>query len=291
MSNKKEEIKAEKVEDAPKTCFVIMPISDQPGYTSGHFQRVYDFIIKPACKQAGFSPIRADEVKGTNVIILDILERILSSEMAVCDLSAKNGNVLYELGIRQAFDKPVTVLKDNLTERIFDINTIRDVPYESSLRFDQVNNAVEELSQAIQETYSNKGKELNSIVGLLGIDKAQVKHSQLSNDTQVLLQAINEITIQRSSSLRSDRRSDLENLVVSLDSDGRVYTIGDVVVHKDLGEGRVCGFGLDLFGRRYVEIGFGLKEGSQFSSSATVHRFTNLSIITKIRSGFYGQYI
>ena len=35
----------EKVEDiiteVKKKCFVIMPISDQPGYPDGHFSRVY----------------------------------------------------------------------------------------------------------------------------------------------------------------------------------------------------------------------------------------------------------
>lgn len=46
-----------------KICFVIMPIADVEGYDPGHFNRVYEFIIKPACRIAQFKPIRADEVK------------------------------------------------------------------------------------------------------------------------------------------------------------------------------------------------------------------------------------
>lgn len=34
-----------------KTCFVIMPTSDHPDYAPGHFKRVYEYIIKPACKK------------------------------------------------------------------------------------------------------------------------------------------------------------------------------------------------------------------------------------------------
>ena len=38
-------------------CFVIMPISDQVGYDSGHFAKVYEDIFKPACAVAGFFEI------------------------------------------------------------------------------------------------------------------------------------------------------------------------------------------------------------------------------------------
>ena len=60
-----------------KKCFVIMPITEGEGYTDSHFTRVYDYIIKPACIQAGFKPIRADEVLTTNYIALDIINILL----------------------------------------------------------------------------------------------------------------------------------------------------------------------------------------------------------------------
>lgn len=186
--------KSEKSLSEPKlkSCFVIMPISDHSDYEVGHFQRVYDYIIKPACEIAGFLPKRADDVKSSNVIIIDILERILSSEMAICDLSSKNPNVLYELGIRQSFDLPVTLIKDELTDRIFDINTFRDVPYHSKMRIDQVEKAVSALSDSIKETFENKGKEVNSIIELLGRTKAKIIPTEISNDTKILLDAIND---------------------------------------------------------------------------------------------------
>ena len=60
-------------EQTKKKCFVIMPISDVDGYSKGHFNRVYDYIIVPACKQEGYEPIRADATSKSNVIIVDIL--------------------------------------------------------------------------------------------------------------------------------------------------------------------------------------------------------------------------
>lgn len=46
-----------------KDCFVIMPISDADGYDKGHFERVYEDIIKPAIEKTEFVARRADEVK------------------------------------------------------------------------------------------------------------------------------------------------------------------------------------------------------------------------------------
>ena len=119
-----------------KICFVIMPISDIDSYPTGHFKRVYEHLIKPACIKAGFKAIRADDVQKTNIIIVDVLQKILSAEMSICDLSSRNPNVLYELGIRQAFGLPITLIKDNKTPRIFDIQGIRDLEYDENLRVD-----------------------------------------------------------------------------------------------------------------------------------------------------------
>ena len=67
------------MEKAKKTCFVIMPISDQDGYPKGHFTRVYNHIIKPACLAAGFEAIRADDEAKTNYIVIDVIKKIIDS--------------------------------------------------------------------------------------------------------------------------------------------------------------------------------------------------------------------
>jgi hypothetical protein len=174
-----------------KKCFVIMPISDHPEYPPEHFKRVYHYIIKPACLAAEFEPIRADDIQTTNVIALDIIKNILNCEMAICDLSSRNPNVLYELGIRQAFNLPVTLIKDNTTNRIFDIQGIRDFEYDFSLRADLVETYVPAFAELIKNTYKNRDQEVNSLVSLLGIEPAkQSKKKEISQDTQLILNAI-----------------------------------------------------------------------------------------------------
>lgn len=94
-------------EKSKPICFVIMPISDVHGYEPGHFGRVYEHILKPAIIAAGYLPVRADDTIKTDYIVVGIIQKIVESEMVICDFSARNPNVMYELGIRHAFNKPV----------------------------------------------------------------------------------------------------------------------------------------------------------------------------------------
>lgn len=189
--SKSQSNKIEDTEDSTleKTCFIIMPISDHPDYSPGHFKRVYEYIIKPACEAAGFRTIRADDVKSTNYIALDIVKQIIHCDMAICDLSSKNPNVLYEVGIRQAFNLPVTFLKDKKTNRIFDIQGFRDVPYDETLRIDTVDAAIIELSETLENTYKDK-EGINSLISMLGITPAKVTKKEISLDTELILNAI-----------------------------------------------------------------------------------------------------
>ena len=174
MSNKK---------DKEIQCFVIMPISKQAGYEENHFDLVYADIIKPAIDSAGMISIRADEVKNTNLIHLDILRKVIETPIAICDMSAKNPNVFYELGMRQAFDKPTVLIKDANTEAPFDISGLRYVTYDRGMGYREVLRAIDELKAALTDTYNKRDdrSEVNSLVRLLEISSpATLSNSDLS---------------------------------------------------------------------------------------------------------------
>lgn len=181
-------------EAATKTCFIIMPIADVPSYESGHFNRVYQHLIAPACRKAGFKPIRADEVNSSNMIVLDILKKIVECDMAICDLSSRNPNVLYELGLRQAFNKKTVLIKDKITTSPFDVQAFRYAEYDNSLRIDYVQNEIASLAIAIKSTYEAQN-DINSIVQLLQIEPAQIgEKTQLSTPDTIILSAIRDLT-------------------------------------------------------------------------------------------------
>lgn len=155
-------------------CFVIMPISDPDSYASGHFRRVFEDLFVPACERAGYRAVRADQVRQTNLIHLDILQRILDSPMALCDLSGRNPNVFLELGLRQAFDRPVVLVQEFGAPQIFDIAPLRITPYRSELIYRDVLEDQDKLAAAMVATRDAVGNatNVNSIVRLLGLSHA-----------------------------------------------------------------------------------------------------------------------
>lgn len=159
-------------ENTKKDCFIIMPIAEVEGYPAGHFSHVYDNIIKPSCDLAGYSPVRADEVKETNLIHLDILKKLIEAPMAICDLSNRNPNVLFELGIRQAFDKPVVLIQEKGTPKIFDIAPLRYLEYSKEMRYHEVLNIQQELKSSLEATAAaeSDATNINSIVKLLALN-------------------------------------------------------------------------------------------------------------------------
>lgn len=192
--NHKSEIHNGDQQSKLKTCFVIMPIADMDGYEPGHFTRVYEHLIKPACFKAGYEAHRADLVAASNYIIIDILRKIVESDMVICDLSGRNPNVLYELGVRQAFNLPTVLIKDQITPRIFDIQGLRCADYRHSLRIDEVQKEQENIRNAIVET-TEKPNDFNSMIQLLGVSPAVLPaRVELSNDTSVILQSLKNIS-------------------------------------------------------------------------------------------------
>lgn len=134
------------------TCFVIMPISDHVAYPPGHFKRVYLELIRPACTSAGFEVSRADDRLGSNLIVPEIITSIVNSDLVVCDLSSRNANVLYELAVRHAIHKPVALLADEKSERVFDVDGLRRLHYDSQLEGDRLATDRESIAKAALAT-------------------------------------------------------------------------------------------------------------------------------------------
>lgn len=177
------------------TCFVIMPIADTAGYEPSHFDRVYKHLIQPACIKANFKAVRADEISNTNFIVLDILRRIVESDIAICDLSSRNPNVMYELGLRQAFNKKTVLIKDEKTINPFDVQGFRYCSYDSALRIDNAFENVNSIAKALSSTHEADSFEVNSIVQLLKIEPAQIgDKTQLSDQNTIILEAIKELS-------------------------------------------------------------------------------------------------
>ncbi|WP_406657392.1 hypothetical protein V7O62_02235 [Methanolobus sp. ZRKC2] len=151
-----------------KTCFIIMPITT-PDHTisqysndENHFLHVLDYLIIPAVEKAGLKPISPSS-RGSDVIHADIIQKIESADFVLCDMSTLNPNVFFELGIRTALNKPVCLIRDDLTPTIpFDTAPIHNHEYSSSLNPWVLENEIENLSKHLTESIS-QNEDCNSL--------------------------------------------------------------------------------------------------------------------------------
>jgi hypothetical protein len=112
--------------------------------------------------------------------------------MAICDLSSRNPNVLFELGLRQAFDKPTVLVQETGTPRIFDIAPLRYTEYRKELRYREVIEDQNNIRDAIMATRdaAASGKGVNSIVRVLSIAKPATLSDESKDEPGQILQLI-----------------------------------------------------------------------------------------------------
>ena len=106
------------------TCFVMMPFAAPLG-------EYYSKIYEPAIEKAGLKAVRADDdIFGTGKIIDQIWSGITSAKVLIAELTSRNPNVYYELGLAHALKKPVVLICSNEHDVPFDLKHIRVIYYD-----------------------------------------------------------------------------------------------------------------------------------------------------------------
>jgi len=92
-------------------CFAIMPFRERATVRpKGFFDEVLRALIAPSGRDAGFEVITANR-DGSDVIQATIVNQLLDADLVIADLTENNPNVLFELGLRIAEDKPVALIR------------------------------------------------------------------------------------------------------------------------------------------------------------------------------------
>ena len=107
------------------TCLVLMPFKEP-------FDTYFLSIIQPAVKVALLQPVRGDSLFRPSPIMGDIWKMIQESRVLIADLTEKNANVFYELGLAHAIGKPVVLISDNLGDVPFDLQSLRVLIYDKN---------------------------------------------------------------------------------------------------------------------------------------------------------------
>lgn len=139
-------------------CGIVMPISEIDGCTESHWQDVYS-IISQATETAGFKSNLVSNSNDVGVIQKTIIQNLYDNPIVVCDVSGKNPNVMFELGLRLAFDKPTIIIIDDKTKYSFDTSPIEHLKYPRDLRFSEIVKFKELLSEKIAQTHKKANED------------------------------------------------------------------------------------------------------------------------------------
>jgi hypothetical protein len=136
----------------PKAVFVLMPFG-QPWS-----DRIWTRLIRPIVEEAGLLPVRGDDLYGHD-IMEDIWKGILKARIVIADITDRNPNVFYELGIAHTIGKPVILLTQRLTDIPFDLNRFRHIVYQDNL--DGYDMLTKHLRASIREIVASTGDGLD----------------------------------------------------------------------------------------------------------------------------------
>src|SRR5262245_36927460 len=133
-------------------CGIIMPIAAIDGCSAQHWKEVRQ-ILEESIDDAGFGSKMVSESEEVSVIHKTIIQNLYNNPIVVCDISGKNPNVMFELGLRLAFDKATVIIKDDRTDYSFDTSVIEHLGYPRDLRFSQIVDFKQKLAAKIQSTH------------------------------------------------------------------------------------------------------------------------------------------
>ncbi len=131
-----------KVED--KTAFVLMP------FTTDWSDRIWKKMIRPTIEGLGLKALRADDLYGQD-IMEDVWENIVKSHVIIADITGRNPNVFYELGIAHTLGKRFILLTQDINDIPFDLNRYRCIVYQDN--YDGYELLTKRLKAAIQDLH------------------------------------------------------------------------------------------------------------------------------------------
>ena len=175
-----------------KECFIIMPITTPETmiekYRDGdaHFTHILDCLFKPAIKEAGYNPI-PPKAKGADLIQAEIIKNLETADIILCDMSCLNPNVFFEFGIRTSLNKPVCVVKDDLTESVpFDTGILNHHEYKSSIDSWHLKSEIKALSAHLTAS-SERSKGENTLWKYFGM-KSEAEPYKVAEGTDSKLE-------------------------------------------------------------------------------------------------------
>jgi hypothetical protein len=114
------------VERRPGKVFVVMQFSEP-------YHQLYQEVIRPVVESFNLRAYHVGEVFGPGIILQDIVQGIVESEVVIAEITPVNQNVFYELGYAHALRKPTILLAERGKQLPFDVSGYRVLIYDNTI--------------------------------------------------------------------------------------------------------------------------------------------------------------
>jgi hypothetical protein len=108
------------------------------------------YAIRENIEAMGYQCLRADNLTG-HIVIEDIWTKINQAAFIIADVTGRNPNVMYELGIAHTVGKPVILITQDMKTIPFDFSHLRHYEYADNSDGKELFGA--ELKRIIPEIY------------------------------------------------------------------------------------------------------------------------------------------
>jgi hypothetical protein len=191
---------------ARPVCFTIMPFG-------GWFDDYYEALFRPAIETAGLEPKRADDLYRPSTIVNDIWSYTQSARVILADLTGKNPNVFYELGLAHALAKPAILVTESINDVPFDLRALRVLEYDKN-QPNWGDGLRERITKAIREVVESP---LESVLPAFLSVKPSAKPKEVTQRDKAILELRSDLDILRQE-LRRGRHGEPELLRSELDA-------------------------------------------------------------------------
>jgi CheY-like chemotaxis protein len=143
------ELKSLQAAPPKRKCFVIMPFSSTKRCNSEQWLDIFENMIKPSVENSGYDYecFRASLVIGN--IIRDILDNLNKADIVIADMTDRNPNVFYELGVRHALRNATILITQDIEDIPFDLRHYATIKYEWTTK-----NGKEEFGRKIRDAFT-----------------------------------------------------------------------------------------------------------------------------------------
>lgn len=147
------------IEQDQRLCVYFCPYKKK-------YRSVFEKAVSPACVDIQINPICLDRISAPGNIMNEILKAIFIAGIVVVDISERNANVMYELGLCHGLKRiheVVILSREPLDKLPFDITGVRCFEYTSSKK------GLEELSDKLKVVFREVIEKRNSVLQYGGL--------------------------------------------------------------------------------------------------------------------------